>query len=89
MLRRLNQSMTNLIRKSYQNSRPLLTTSLPDNFGYNDMMDVIIYNQIIREKWKHHLISALKKRPKLILFNVTQSQRLRHDIPLCSWSEKD
>lgn len=60
-----------------QDRRPLLTTSLPDNFAYSEVINLIC-DQIMREKWKCHLISALRKRPKIILFNVAQMQELRH-----------
>jgi hypothetical protein len=51
--------------------------SLPDNFSYDDLRDTIC-NQITRAKWKYHLNDAIKKKkPKIVLFNVTQSQGLQ------------
>jgi hypothetical protein len=51
--------------------------SLPDSFSYNDLKDTM-YNQITREKWIYHLNRAIKKKkPKIILFNVAQSQELQ------------
>lgn len=54
----------------------ILKMLLPDNFGYEDLLDIIC-QQITREKWVCHLKRAIKKqKAKIILFNVTQSQQL-------------
>jgi hypothetical protein len=60
-----------------KDSNLILKLSLHDHFSYDDVKD-IIYNQITRKKWIYHLNKAIKKQKgKIILFNVTESQKLQ------------
>jgi hypothetical protein len=64
-------------KKILDKDSSILKMSLRDNFGYEDLLD-IIYHQITRKKWVDHLERAIKKqKAKIILFNVTQSQQLQ------------
>ena len=50
-----------------KDSHYILKKSLPDNFGYDDVKEIIC-DQITREKWKYHLNHAIKKKKPKISF---------------------